>query len=74
MLAYDKKISQAQKEVKMAKKRLDVLMVEELISPAKKDMLIEQAEDELELAQKILEAEKLDEFEQLNKEVERLRA
>jgi prephenate dehydrogenase len=58
----------------MAKKRLDVLMVEELISPAKKDMLIEQAEDELESAQKILEAEKSDEFEQLNKEVERSRA
>jgi pyruvate/2-oxoglutarate/acetoin dehydrogenase E1 component len=74
MLAYDKKILQAQKEVKIVKKRLDVLIVEESISPTKKDMLIEQAEDELESAQKILEAEKSDEFEQLNKEVERSRA
>jgi hypothetical protein len=60
--------------VKIAKKRLDVLIVEELISPTKKDMLIKQAEDELKSAQKILEAEKLDKFKQLKKELERLRA
>ncbi|KAF2259155.1 hypothetical protein CC78DRAFT_83114 [Lojkania enalia] len=71
LIRYDEKILQAQKEVEMAQKRLDVLWVEESLSTAERNMLTEQAEEELESAQKRLEAEKSDELDQLSKESER---
>ncbi|KAF2181220.1 hypothetical protein K469DRAFT_692103 [Zopfia rhizophila CBS 207.26] len=71
MVMYREKISQAQKEVEMAQKRLVVLRIEESFSAAQRDMLIMQAEEDLESAQKRLEAEKSDELEQLNKEAQR---
>ncbi|KAF2188839.1 hypothetical protein K469DRAFT_684140 [Zopfia rhizophila CBS 207.26] len=63
MVSYDEKISQAQKEVDMAQKRLEVLRMEESLLAVEKDILITQAEEDLELAQKRLEAEKSDELE-----------
>ncbi|KAF2175814.1 hypothetical protein K469DRAFT_52912 [Zopfia rhizophila CBS 207.26] len=63
MVRYREKISQAQKEVEMAQKRLEVLRVEELLSTAERNILTKQAEQDLESAQKRLEAEKSDEME-----------
>ena len=48
-----------------------MLSVEESIYAAERDSLIMQAEENLESVQKSLEAEKLDELEQLIKEAER---
>ncbi|KAF2834207.1 hypothetical protein M501DRAFT_990484 [Patellaria atrata CBS 101060] len=71
MVRYREKISQAQKEVEIAQKRLEVLGVEELLSTTERNILTEQAEEDLKSAQKRLEAEKSDEIEQLRKEAQR---
>ncbi|KAF2186090.1 hypothetical protein K469DRAFT_153811 [Zopfia rhizophila CBS 207.26] len=70
MVRYGEKTSQAQKEVDIAQKRLEVLRMEESLSAAARDMLITQAEGDLESAQKRLEADKSDDLEQLSKEYE----
>ncbi|KAF2241936.1 hypothetical protein BU26DRAFT_162013 [Trematosphaeria pertusa] len=74
LIEYKKKISQAQKEVDMAQKRLKVLRVEESRSAVEKDIMIAQAEEDLESAQKSLEAQKSDELDQLKREDQRVRA
>jgi hypothetical protein len=68
IIAYDRKILHAQKEVEMAQKRLEVVRVEESISAAERNMWTKQAEDNLESAHKSLEAEQSEELAQLNRE------
>jgi hypothetical protein len=66
---YDNRISQRRKEADLARKRLDVLREQAAFSAVAKEMLISQAEDDLQSAQRTLQAEILDEMEEMNKQV-----
>lgn len=68
---YDEKISHAQKQVDRVRKRLEILRVGDLVPTDERDSKMKRVEEDLESAQKSLEAEQSDDLDQLKKEYER---